>query len=293
MYDTITTHLRCGVSSNTQERLASLLSTPVRKEKEGIFSISGKLHNLKVNISPAGIYATGSAPKFLYDENFNNYPWNTAALYIEALSDITGCDFKESNISEVHIGASFSTTTNPGALFSLLGHHPTFPKNIVKNTTYFGRRNSACVLAYYDKGKEAKLPLVNLGRYEMRLKNYRLKNLGISSCQDLNNTHTQTELLAMWKDQHNQISKLLCNIDLSTITTSSDAVNAFLKQNECAYLEFIQSAKASGGLLEHNYRRAKQKIIKDAERFQSSDNDELHRIINNYEVENYPNRCAA
>ena len=132
MYDTITTHLRCGVSSNTQERLASLLSTPVRKEKEGIFSISGKLHNLNVTITPAGIHTTGSAPKFLYHENFKNYPWNTAALCFEALSDITGYDFKESRISRLDIGASFSTTTNLGALFSNLGHHPTLTKTIVE-----------------------------------------------------------------------------------------------------------------------------------------------------------------
>lgn len=271
MYDTLRLRSTSGVDEYGLEHLACALTSVNHNQSNGVNTINGKLHNLFVSANHSRTYVTGSAATFVHGSNVNPLPFCEVGTFLDAITDALSINFWEADVCRVDVAATIEVNAPVQAYLLQMGEMPGLARTLFKNTLYYGTNKNALSYAIYDKGRESGLTTSsNLLRPEMRIRGTKkVRSIGIATGYDLSLTETHKTLCTMWKDKLNTIKKLPAPaIDAQEIQLPKEAVEAFIAANADSYLQFIEAARAQGGLAQpHHLRRAKAKLYEAAEKY--------------------------
>lgn len=140
----------------------------------------GKMENLKVSTSMAGVSIKGSLAKFFFPDNTYTLNRHQVREAIEMLSDRLHLPIKEAKATRIDISTNFIMSHETSYYFEVLGSCPYYNRIPAGGTTlYYHRKgkDQARSMVFYDKAVEvgdrsADIPDVyageNLLRYEMR-----------------------------------------------------------------------------------------------------------------------------
>lgn len=141
---------------------------------------SGRVENMKVSTSIAGVSIKGSLAKFFFPDNTYTLNRHQVREAIEKLSDRLHLPLMEAKATRIDVSANFIMSHEVGRYFDVLRDCPYYHRiQASDNTLYYNRKGKeqARGMVFYDKATEvgdryADIPDVyageNLLRYEMR-----------------------------------------------------------------------------------------------------------------------------
>jgi hypothetical protein len=240
MYDTVNSWINRAEAGNlTASTLCLNDAKEVAIKETGEVWTTGKLHNMKVTVSMAGVSIKGSLAKFLLPDNTYTLNRQQVREAIEKLSDTLKIDISQAKITRIDVSTNFIMQYEAQHYYNVLGLCPHFNRlQATNNTLYYlsmgkDQRRS---MAFYDKAREVSnrkgiVPDVFNGeillRYESRW-NTRLPQQ-LKECEviggTLYNERFYSKIIDLWADNYFRIEKQRnINIDaMDKIKTVSDA----------------------------------------------------------------------
>lgn len=240
MFDTVSTYLSQGKANGTD--LLSQIPCYLSNVSETVFhstgalTLSGNLKNYRVCVTRSGVKLTGSLGKYLHNDNIKLIDRLGAKEAITKLSDDLHLPIAKADVRRIDLAANFEMKYQVPFYFSLLGDTNNYDR--LEQNNGLNYRMGVREMVFYSKLEEQLvkgLPIppqlkdVNLLRYEFRLKNHILQQLGLSELQvsRLYDEKFYLELVERWKSEYNKIAKYKQqNLALTNILN----VNQFEKQ---------------------------------------------------------------
>lgn len=142
--------------------------------------IMGRIEDLKITVSMAGVAIKGSLAKFFYPDNTYTLTRHDAKEAVEKLSDALCLPVKDARVTRIDIATNFILENEVRLYFDVLGLCTYYDRShATDNTLYYHNKgkNNLRTMAFYDKTREVSdrhgtIPDVyddtNLLRYEMR-----------------------------------------------------------------------------------------------------------------------------
>lgn len=174
MYDTI--HIF------KEERAGNVLAlTPQYLEnvsehlRDGRYSVSGTLNNLKVNVFDSGVSVKGSLAKYYLNDNIQTLRRHDTARAIDQLSDELHLNVNDALITRLDFAHNFLMDNKPEVYYPYLGESQYFKRYKQPESLYYQNGNRTKL--FYNKLSEAKSKAVrvpeilsdrHLLRYEIR-----------------------------------------------------------------------------------------------------------------------------
>ncbi len=263
---------------------------------------TGKIDDLKVSVSMAGVSIKGSIAKFLLPDNTYTLTRHQVREAIEKLSDSLYLPVNCAKVTRIDISTNFIMSNEATRYFDVLGLCTYYNRNqATDNTLYYHNKGKEHLrtMAFYDKAREVSdrygsIPDVykdtNLLRYEMRW-NTRLP-------QQLNEPEIIGSLLydpcfyhklvKAWADNYFKIEKKkqLKTKAMNNIETVTDGVEyicalALNKLSPDEVQSIIKDLKANGVFNDPKYyTRLKKKISDISNKAEISEADGLVKELN-------------
>lgn len=258
MYDNITLFADFSVLSSggaPHEVINSLRAkSDSTKNNPNHFGIAG----FKVSVKTAGVFVTGSFPKFFNGNNLKTLQPGQMHYVLDNLGECLGFDIAGARVTSLEFGENYSMTRPVSEYLRELGDAPRLTQGHFGGSIYYksGKSNRPPTrLKFYDKGAEAKVP-GHLLRYEMTLSRRLSARLGYPmTASDLTSMNLFDTLLAMYIAKYKSIDKKVVNkvTDMDKIKTARQARDAFILANlrddwQRAIPDFMDDLKGSGQL---------------------------------------------
>jgi hypothetical protein len=291
MYDTI--HL-----FKHEDRAGSLLAlTPQFLEnvtehfRDGRYSVSGSLNNLRVNVFESGISIKGSLAKYFLNDNIQTLRRQDTARAIEQLSDQLHIDINEAHLSRLDFSHNFLMDNKPEVYYPYLGDSQYFKRYIQPNSLYY--KNGNRTKLFYDKLSEAvskavRVPEIFNGRHLLRYEiSYsrrlpkQLKEPEVSAGA-LSNETFYIKLIDRYISEYQSIHKNAgFNIDKKKMKTPKDVdIQIILMAIDIIghdkYIQFIDELKADNAMARPEYySRLKKQFRERCKKYKASDSTHL------------------
>ena len=170
MYDTI--HIF------KEERAGNVLAmTPQYLEnvsehlRDGRYSVSGTLNNLKVNVFDSGVSIKGSLAKYYLNDNIQTLRRQDTARAIEQLSDELHFKVNQALVTRLDFAHNFVMDNEPEVYYPYLGEAQYFKRYLQPKSLYY--KNGNRTKLFYNKLSEAEyravtIPQIVTGRHLLR-----------------------------------------------------------------------------------------------------------------------------
>ncbi len=248
------------------------------KANSGEASFKGYLRNLHVIQWGYGVSFAGSLARYLYGENFTTLRRADVLDAIASIEAEVGLDLSGAVVTRLEFGTTLCVFRPPREYMDMLEYSPRRPKTSFHDngTVEFGNLNSL-LLAFYDKGKEAKtIPDEWKGKHALRVE-LRLRNKrAIRRCLDrdillpeLEGSVVHDAFLRRLKAEYTRIhkhSEVRFELVDAPIryTPSMLGKLALVRDVEAvgygAYMRNVDAQKVSGVIDSQTCRRMKQKV---------------------------------
>ena len=219
MYDNINMRIEAGKikEGGYYKKIPTLLeNVKENRYSNGHIYIGGKLQNLYVSVSEAGLSISGSINKYYHTDNFQKLTRQQTQMAVEKLEDTLQINLEESSLTRLDVAHNLIMSNDPKCYYSLLGECTYYTRLQQPNSIYYN--NHKKVKLFYDKVKEGKkskqhIPKHwlsrNVLRYELRLLNRLSDSLNTNSpsLHSLYNEGFYMACLDVWEEEYYQIKK--------------------------------------------------------------------------------------
>lgn len=174
MYDTI--HLfKEDRAGNVLALTPQYLENVSEHLRDGRYSVSGSLNNLKVNVFDSGVSVKGSLAKYYLNDNIQTLRRQDTARAIDQLSDELHLNVNDALITRLDFAHNFLMDNKPEVYYPYLGESQYFKRYKQPESLYYQNGNRTKL--FYNKLSEAKSKAVrvpeilldrHLLRYEIR-----------------------------------------------------------------------------------------------------------------------------
>lgn len=181
-YDSISLSYADAAICKCSERIIQVLCQPktVIDGDGAVTSVYGYLRNIRVSVTQAGLWLTGSIAKYINGNNLEPLTLDQAKDAFNELSDTFEIDIGKSNVTRIDLAANIELANPVTDYLSVLGDSSRLDRFFCgNNTLYYQSQRKAKTkpktLVFYDKVAEMKKELPancigkNILRYEMRL----------------------------------------------------------------------------------------------------------------------------
>lgn len=223
MYDTVNFWLnRCDAQVDVEEVANRLERAKYETDREtGETLVKGKLSDLRVTASTAGVSIKGSLAKFYFPYNTYTLDRRATQEAVEKLSDTLSLPMGKARVTRIDVSTNFVMRLPVKLYFEMLGDCRYYSRQqATNNTLYYHLRGMDCKrsMCFYDKARETKanggeMPDVfvdeNLLRYECRWKGRlpeQFKQAEITGAS-LYDRNLYLKTVKMWGDYYFSIKK--------------------------------------------------------------------------------------
>lgn len=155
MYDTVNTYLSIEEVAS-DDLLASLsnLEDVTEHLKDGRVHYSGRLKNMKVNVSNTGLSLKGSLAKYHLDDNIQTLTRGDTVAAIERLSDDLQLPMSRAKVTRIDFAHNLLMKYEPLTYYQYLGDSQHYQRLLQPKSLYYN--NQQRVKLFYDKLVEVK-----------------------------------------------------------------------------------------------------------------------------------------
>ncbi|WP_455640028.1 phage/plasmid replication domain-containing protein [Parabacteroides sp.] len=305
MYDTVNFWLNRGDIKGDISAIPQCLNNAIEGTNcdTGETWTTGKIGDLKVSVSMAGVSIKGSLAKFLLPDNTYTLTRHQVREAIEKLSDSLYLPVNCAKVTRIDISTNFIMSNEATRYFDLLGLCTYYNRNqATDNTLYYHNKGKEHLrtMAFYDKAREVSdrygsIPDVykdtNLLRYEMRWNTRLPQQLNEPEITGslLYDPRFYHKLIKSWADNYFKIEKKkqLKTEAMNSIKTVTDAAEyiyaiALSKLPSDEVQNVLRTLKANGVFKDpKNYTRLKKKLSDIVSKTEISEADELAKELDN------------
>lgn len=232
-YDSISLSYADAAICKCSERIIQVLCQPktVIDGDGAVTSVYGYLRNIRVSVTQAGLWLTGSIAKYVNGNNLDSINLDQVKDAFNELSDTFEIDIGKSNVTRIDLAANIELANPVADYLSVLGDSSRLDRFFYGNDTLYYQSQSKAktkaktkpkTLVFYDKVAEVKKELPancigkNILRYEMRLngrlpQRFSLPEVTANTLTDKVFFHNVSDL---WLTEYEAIHKK-SNIDIS------------------------------------------------------------------------------